>query len=124
MATPIIGTYTEKKTATQINNLIKRITELESYIKTPPFIMIYGVMDIPSEFSKNWKDHVTYILHVNKINPNWILDTTNPHVNTECPYFVTIRFISHCVRDAVFITLSSYIVNNNFDGVFITKESM
>ena len=55
MATPSIGTYTEKKIASQLDNLIKQIDELESLIKNPPLIVIYGLMDIPSEFSNNWK---------------------------------------------------------------------
>jgi hypothetical protein len=90
MATPSIGTYTEKKIANQIINLKKRIDELESLIKNPPFIVFYGVMDIPSEFSNDWKAQVTHILTINNINPNWILNKINSHPNTEYPCFVTI----------------------------------
>lgn len=123
MATSPIGTYTEKRIANQINNLLKRITELESYIKTPPFIVIYGIMDIPSEFSTNdWRAHVNHILNKNNINSNWILNTINPHANTNCPYFVTIQFISHCIKETVFNILSNYITTNEFDGVYITKD--
>jgi hypothetical protein len=124
MATPSIGTYTEKKIANQIVNLIKRIDELESLIKNPPFIVFYGVMDIPSEFSKDWKAQVTHILTINNINPNWILNKINPHPNTEYPYFVTIQFISHCVKEMVFTILSKYLDDNDFESVYITKDAM
>ena len=125
MAAATIGSYTEKKIANQISNLIKRISELEAYIKTPPCIVIYGVMDIPSEFATHdWKAHVTHILNLNNINPNWILSTVNPHANTNCPYFVNIQFISHCVKETVYNILSSYIANNEFEGVYINKDDM
>jgi hypothetical protein len=81
MATPSIGTYTEKKIAHQLKNLKKHNDELESLIKNPPFIVIYGIMDIPSEFSDDWKTQVTHILTINNINPNWILNKINPHTN-------------------------------------------
>jgi hypothetical protein len=124
MATPSIGTYTEKKIAHQLKNLKKHNDELESLIKNPPFIVIYGIMDIPSEFSDDWKTQVTHILTINNINPNWILNKINPHTNTEYPYFVTIQFISHCVKETVFTILSNYIVANNFDGIYITKDAL
>jgi hypothetical protein len=124
MTTPSIGTYTEKKIANQIVNLIKRIDELESLIKNPPFIVFYGVMDIPSEFSNDWKAQVTHILTINNINPNWILNKINPHPNTEYPYFVTIQFISHCVKEMVFTILSKYLDDNDFESVYITKDAM
>jgi hypothetical protein len=124
MATPSIGTYTEKKIANQIVNLIKRIDELESLIKNPPFIVFYGVMDIPSEFSNDWKAQVTHILTINNINPNWILNKINPHPNTEYPYFVTIQFISHCVKEMAFTMLSKYLDDNDFESVYITKDAM
>ena len=124
MASSSIGTYTEKRIANQISNLLKRIDELESLIKNPPFIMIYGVMDIPSEFSNDWKAQVTHILTINNINPNWILNKINPHPNMECPYFVTIQFISHCVKETAFNILSKYIANNEFDSVYVTKDAL
>jgi hypothetical protein len=124
MATPSIGTYTEKKIANQIVNLIKRIDELETLIKNPPFIVFYGVMDIPSEFSNNWKAQVTHILTINNINPNWILNKINPHPNTEYPYFVTIQFISHCVKEMAFTILSKYLDDNDFESVYITKDAL
>ena len=124
MATPSIGTYTEKKIANQIVNLIKRIDELESLIKNPPFIVFYGVMDIPSEFSNDWKAQVTHILTINNINPNWILNKINPHPNTEYPYFVTIQYISHCVKEMAFTILSKYLDDNDFESVYITKDAM
>ena len=124
MTTPSIGTYTEKKIANQIVNLIKRIDELESLIKNPPFIVFYGVMDIPSEFSNDWKAQVTHILTINNINPNWILNKINPHPNTEYPYFVTIQFISHCVKEMAFTILSKYLDDNDFESVYITKDAM
>jgi hypothetical protein len=124
MATPSIGTYTEKKIANQIVNLIKRIDELESLIKNPPFIVFCGVMDIPSEFSNDWKAQVTHILTINNINPNWILNKINPHPNTEYPYFVTIQFISHCVKEMAFTILSKYLDDNDFESVYITKDAM
>jgi hypothetical protein len=124
MTTPSIGTYTEKKIANQIVNLIKRIDELESLIKNPPFIVFYGVMDIPSEFSNDWKAQVTHILTINNINPNWILNKINPHPNSEYPYFVTIQFISHCVKEMVFTILSKYLDDNDFESVYITKDAM
>jgi len=67
MAAPTIGTYTEKRIANQINILTKRLDELENNIKTPPFVIIYGVMDIPSEFTTDWKAHVNHILALNNI---------------------------------------------------------
>ena len=124
MATPSIGTYTEKKIANQIVNLIKRIDELESLIKNPPFIVFYGVMDIPSEFSNDWKDQINHILAINNINPNWILNKINPHPNTEYPYFVIIQFISHCVKEIVYSILSKYLDDNNFDSAYITKDTL
>ena len=124
MSTPSIGTYTEKKIANQISNLIKRIDELESLIKNPPFIIIYGVMDIPSEFSTDWQAQITHILAINNVNPNWILNKINPYANTECPYFVTVQFISHCVKETVFNILFNYIARNEFDGVYITKDAL
>jgi hypothetical protein len=124
MAAPSIGTYTEKKTVDQISNLIKRIDELESIIKNPPFIVFYGVMDIPSEFSNDWKDQINHILAINNINPNWILNKINPHPNTEYPYFVIIQFISHCVKEIVYSILSKYLDDNNFDSAYITKDTL
>lgn len=124
MTTPSIGTYTEKKIANQIVNLIKRIDELESLIKNPPFIVFYGVMDIPSEFSNDWKAQINHILAINNINPNWILNKINPHPNTEYPYFVTIQFISHCVKEIVYSILSKYLDDNNFDSAYITKDTL
>jgi hypothetical protein len=124
MAAPSIGTYTEKKTVYQISNLIKRIDELESIIKNPPFIVFYGVMDIPSEFSNDWKDQINHILAINNINPNWILNKINPHPNTEYPYFVIIQFISHCVKEIVYSILSKYLDDNNFDSAYITKDTL
>jgi hypothetical protein len=124
MPMPSIGTYTEKKITNQINTLIKRIDELESLITKPPFIMIYGVMNIPSEFSNDWEAQVTHILTINNINPNWILNKINPHPNTEYPYFVTIQFISHCVKEMVFTILSKYLDDNDFESVYITKDAM
>jgi hypothetical protein len=124
MPMPSIGTYTEKKITNQITNLIKRIDELESLITKPPFIMIYGVMNIPSEFSKYWEAQVTHILTINNINPNWILNKINPHANTEYPYVVTIQFISHCIKETVFTILSQYLAANDFDDVYITKDEM
>lgn len=124
MAAPSIGTYTEKKTVDQISNLIKRIDELESIIKNPPFIVFYGVMDIPSEFSNDWKAQINHILAINNINPNWILNKINPHPNTEYPYFVTIQFISHCVKEIVYSILSKYLDDNNFDSAYITKDTL
>jgi len=124
MTTPAIGTYTEKRITNQISSLRKRIDELESYILTPPFLVIGGVMDIPSEFSNDWKVQVSHILTENNINPNWILNTTQPNVDTQCPCFITIQFISHCVKDTVFEILSTYIAENEFEGVSISKESL
>ena len=124
MTTPAIGTYTEKRITNQISSLRKRIDELESYILTPPFLVIGGVMDIPSEFSNDWKAQVSRILTENNINPNWILNTTQPNVDTQCPCFITIQFISHCVKDTVFEILSTYIAENEFEGVSISKESL
>ncbi len=46
----------------------------------------------------------------------------HPHTNTEYPYFVTI--ISHSVKETVFNILSNYIVANNFEGVYITKDTL
>jgi hypothetical protein len=124
MPMPSIGTYTEKKITNQINTLIKRIDELESLITKPPFIMIYGVMNIPSEFSNDWEAQVTHILTINNINPNWILNKINPNANTEYPYFVTIQFISHCIKESVFTILSQYLAVNDFDDVYVTKDEM
>jgi hypothetical protein len=124
MAAPSIGTYTEKKTVDQISNLIKRIDELESIIKNPPFIVFYGVMDIPSELSNDWKAQINHILAINNINPNWILNKINPHPNTEYPYFVIIQFISHCVKEIVYSILSKYLDDNNFDSAYITKDTL
>ena len=124
MTTLAIGAYTEKRITNQISSLRKRIDELESYILTPPFLVIGGVMDIPSEFSNDWKAQVFHILTENNINPNWILNTTQPNVDTQCPCFITIQFISHCVKDTVFEILSTYIAENEFEGVSISKESL
>ncbi len=114
MAAPTIGTYTEKKIANQINILTKRLDELENNMKTPPFVIIYGVMDIPSEFTTDWKAHVNHILALNNINPNWILSITKS--NTNCPYFVSINFISHCIKETVFNipTLGTFQPGGNF----------
>lgn len=123
MTTPTIGNYMEKKVTDHINTIVKRINELEFYIKTPPFITFYGVMDIPSEFLNDWKAQVNHILTKNNINPNWILNMFIPNQNTECtPYIVTIQFISHCVKDNVFDILSKYLLE--FDGVYITKDTL
>ena len=124
MAAPTIGTYTEKRIANQINILTKRLDELENNIKTPPFVIIYGVMDIPSEFTTDWKAHVNHILALNNIDPNWILSITTPHSNTNCPYFVSINFISHCIKETVFNILSEYIGSQEFEGVYVTKAAV
>ena len=124
MAAPTIGTYTEKRIANQINILTKRLDELENNIKTPPFVIIYGVMDIPSEFTTDWKAHVNHILALNNIDPNWILSITTPHSNTNCSYFVSINFISHCIKETVFNILSEYIESQEFEGVYVTKDAV
>jgi hypothetical protein len=81
-------------------------------------------MDIPSEFSNDWKAQINHILAINNINPNWILNKINPHPNTEYPYFVTIQFISHCVKEIVYSILSKYLDDNNFDSAYITKDTL
>jgi hypothetical protein len=81
-------------------------------------------MDIPSEFSNDWKDQINHILAINNINPNWILNKINPHPNTEYPYFVIIQFISHCVKEIVYSILSKYLDDNNFDSAYITKDTL
>ncbi|MEI7487714.1 MAG: hypothetical protein WCJ72_09950 [Chryseobacterium sp.] len=124
MATPSIGTYTEKKISTQISILLNQIDELESLIKNPPFIVFHNMMDIPSEFSNDWRAQITHILSINNINPNWILNKINPHSKTEYPYFVTIQFISHCIKETVFTILSKYLNTNDFDNVYITKDTL
>jgi hypothetical protein len=52
-------------------------------------------MDIPSGYLSDWEKHLTFILKVNNINVNWVLDTINPDINNKLPYSVTIQFISH-----------------------------
>jgi hypothetical protein len=79
-------------------------------------------MDIPSEFTTDWKAHVNHILALNNINPNWILSITKS--NTNCPYFVSINFISHCIKETVFNILSEYIESQEFEGVYVTKDAV
>ena len=124
MTTPCIGNYTEKKITHQISSIIKRIDELESLLKKPPCIVIYGIMNIPSEFTNDWKAQITHILTINNINPNWILNKINPHAKSEYPFFVTIQFISHSVKETTFTILSKYLVANNFDNVSISKDTL
>ncbi len=122
MASSSIGAYTEKKLLTKIKQLKKQIDELESSIKNPPFIIINGIMDIPSDYSSDWEKHLTFILKVNNINVNWVLDTINPDINNKLPYSVTIQFISHCVKDVAYKVLVDYITNNEYDNVAIIKD--
>ena len=122
ITTPAIGTYTERKVFAKIRDLKKQIGELENYIKSPPFIIVNGIMDIPSDFLTDWKLHLAHILKVNRINDNWILDTINPNKNDKMPYSVTIQFISHCVKEVVYNRLVTYITNNEFDNVTIRKD--
>jgi hypothetical protein len=84
--------------------------------------MITGMMDIPSDYTSDWKKQITFILNENNINMNWVLDTINPDINNQMPYSVTIQFISHCVKDVVYKTLVDYITNNEYDSVTIIKD--
>jgi len=122
MTSSSIGSYTEKKIFTKIKQLKKQIDDLESYIKNPPSIIINGIMDIPSDYLSDWKKQITFILNVNNINVNWVLDTINPNINDKVPYSVTIQFISHCVKDVVYKILVDYITNNEYDNVTIIKD--
>ena len=123
MTTPTIGTYTEKRITNQITNLIKRIDELESFIKKPPCIVIQGIMDIPSEFSNDWKLHLTHILNTVKVNDHWIL-AVKPNKDVNVPCFITLQLISHCVKEIVFDLLYQYITINEFEGVIISKDAV
>ena len=122
MASSSIGTYTEKKLHSKIKQLKKQVDDLETFIKNPPYIMITGMMDIPSDYTFDWKKQITFILNENNINMNWVLDTINPDINNQMPYSVTIQFISHCVKDVVYKTLVDYITNNEYDSVTIIKD--
>ncbi len=122
MASTSIGTYTEKKLHSKIKQLKKQVDDLETFIKNPPYIMITGMMDIPSDYTSDWKKQITFILNENNINMNWVLDTINPDINNQMPYSVTIQFISHCVKDVVYKTLVDYITNNEYDSVTIIKD--
>jgi hypothetical protein len=122
MASSSIGTYTEKKLHSKIKQLKKQVDDLETFIKNPPYIMITGMMDIPSDYTSDWKKQITFILNENNINMNWVLDTINPDINNQMPYSVTIQFISHCVKDVVYKTLVDYITNNEYDSVTIIKD--
>jgi hypothetical protein len=122
MASSSIGTYTEKKLYSKIKQLKKQVDDLETFIKNPPYIMITGMMDIPSDYTSDWKKQITFILNENNINMNWVLDTINPDINNQMPYSVTIQFISHCVKDVVYKTLVDYITNNEYDSVTIIKD--
>jgi hypothetical protein len=124
MAPPTIGLYTEKKILQKITNLKKRIQELETFISQPPFIIFNGIQDIPSDFSDDWKNHVNYILNLNKINPNWILDLTNPTIIHNKTCNVTIQFVSHCVKNHVYKILTNYIKVNQFDEVSLTLDGV
>jgi hypothetical protein len=125
MTSPAIGTYTEKRITTQISNLLRQLNELESYIQTPPSLVICNVMNIPSEFpAADWKTRVTNFLTRNNINPNWILKITQPHNDIQFPDSVSIQFISHSVRDLIFNILTQYVASNNFEGVYVTKENL
>ena len=122
MASSSIGTYTEKKLHSKIKQLKKQVDDLETFIKNPPYIMITGMMDIPSDYTSDWKKQITFILNENNINMNWVLDTINPDINNQMPYSVTIQFTSHCVKDVVYKTLVDYITNNEYDSVTIIKD--
>ncbi len=122
MASSSIGTYTEKKLHSKIKQLKKQVDDLETFIKNPPYIMITGIMDIPSDYTSDWKKQITFILNENNINMNWVLDTINPDIKNQMPYSVTIQFISHCVKDVVHKTLVDYITNNEYDSVTIIKD--
>jgi hypothetical protein len=122
MASSSIGIYTEKKLHSKIKQLKKQIDDLETFIKNPPYIIITGMMDIPSDYTSDWKKQITFILNENNINMNWVLDTINPDINNQLPYSVTIQFISHCVKDFVYKTLVDYITNNEYDSVTIIKD--
>jgi hypothetical protein len=122
MTSSSIGSYTEKKIFTKIKQLKKQIDDLESYIKNPPSIIINGIMDIPSDYLSDWKKQITFILNVNNINVNWVLDTINPNINDKVPYSVTIQFISHCVKDVAYKVLVDYITLNEYDNVAIIKD--
>jgi hypothetical protein len=122
MASSSIGTYTEKKLHSKIKQLKKQVDDLETFIKNPPYIMITGMMDIPSDYTSDWKKQITFILNENNINMNWVLDTINPDINNQMPYSVTIQFISHCVKDVVYKILVDYITNNEYDNVTIIKD--
>jgi hypothetical protein len=122
MASSSIGTYTEKKLHSKIKQLKKQVDDLETFIKNPPYIMITGMMDIPSDYTSDWKKQITFILNENNINMNWVLDTINPDIKNQMPYSVTIQFISHCVKDVVYKTLVDYITNNEYDSVTIIKD--
>ena len=122
MTSSSIGSYTEKKIFTKIKQLKKQIDDLESYIKNPPSIIINGIMDIPSDYLSDWKKQITFILNVNNIYVNWVLDTINPNINDKVPYSVTIQFISHCVKDVAYKVLVDYITNNEYDNVAIIKD--
>lgn len=124
MASPTIGLYTEKKIIQKTTNLKRKIQELETFISVPPFIIFNGLQDIPSDYSDDWKGHVNYILNLNKINPNWILDMINPIIKHNKICNVTIQFVSHCVKHHVHKILTNYIKVNKFDEVFLTLDGI
>ena len=124
MAPPTIGLYTEKKIIQKISNLKKKIQELETFISEPPFIIFNGLQDIPSDYSDDWKNHVNYILNLNKINPNWILDLVKPITIQNKICNVTIQFVSHCVKQHVYKILTNYIKENKFDEVSLTLDNV
>ncbi len=118
-----IGTYTERKVYAKIKELREKISLLNDYIKNPPFIIINGIMDIPSDQS-HWKNHVINILVANNINQNWILDIINPNIDNNYPDSITVQFISHCVKEQVYTILTNYLTNNEFDSVNIQMETL
>jgi hypothetical protein len=122
MASSSIGAYTERKLLTKLRQLKKQIDDLETFVKNPPYIVITGIMDIPSDYMSDWKKQLTFILNINNINVNWVLDTINPNMNNKSPYSVTIQFISHCVKDVAYKILVDYITNNEYDNVAIIKD--
>jgi hypothetical protein len=100
-----------------IIELENKVCQLESFVRTPPFLLLYDFKYFNSELQDKWKEHVQGILCKLCIPFSWILDITNTNQN-----YVKIQFISYAIKNKVYHILSDFIISHNSD-MYIKRES-
>jgi hypothetical protein len=92
-----------------IIDMENQICKLESFIKTPPSIILYDRVYFQKEESSKWEDYVLDILRKCGIPIAWTLSIIT---STDC---VKIQFVSHSIKNKVYRILSDCILPYNSD---------